>query len=604
MAYVMVISIGPVQGFIASARRTSDFAYGSRLLSELAKAIALKLEAEEHTLVFPAGDLAAIPGVPNKLVAVIEHGEPQAIASALEAALQTKLEGLYEDTFEQVTGINQQIAWSQIRDLPRFYWAAAAFEEPAGYADGRNRAEALLAARKNTRAFTPVTWGAHRPKSSITGEMESVLPNPNPNDPADAENRWQVYRAGPHEHLSGVDLLKRHGGVKMPFPSTSHMAAKPFMRRVQENAGKNEALQELWNCYVKEVPPDIMEYEKEEYPFFGANDGALLFEERLSAYAREPQWQAGVETALPHLRTFLEEARKQGYGSPDPYYAILLGDGDGMGEVIDKLAQHGGLKAHQALSKALDQFVTAAHELITSHDGAPVYIGGDDVLALLPLHTVLECANAVAEKFATTLAPVTKPYDLKPSLSAGIAIVHHLVPLTDAVDLARAAEKIAKSVKGKNALAITISRRSGGDYTVKAQRAALVERLKQFIGLFATDKLPSGVAYEIRDLVLRLDLDPEKDADPNLRMAARQDVLRIFKRKQTQGKEIEPETLQYIRKQLGLDANGQAPVDLIEDANGQAPVDLIELAHELVVARALADADHVRLKKENCDEQE
>ncbi len=602
MAYVMVISIGPVQGFIASARRTSDFAYGSRLLSELAKAIALKLEAEEHTLVFPAGDLAAIPGVPNKLVAVIEHGEPQAIASALEDALQTQLEGLYKDTLKRVTGIDQQIAWSQIRDLPRFYWAAAAFEEPAGYADGRNRAEALLAARKNTRAFTPVTWGAHSPKSSITGEMESVLPKPTPNDPADAKNRWQVYRAGPHEHLSGVDLLKRHGGVKMPFPSTSHMAAKPYMMRfVNPVHSVHSDVQDAWNEYTAQLKSsEISEQEQappqHQIPFFGEVDGAVLFEERLDEYEVGKDTKGG-------LRKFLAAAAKHGYGSPDPYYAILLGDGDGMGKVIDELAKHGYAR-HQELSGALDEFVREAQEIIERHSGAPIYIGGDDVLALLPLHTVLQCADEVAEAFADKLSTVAAGLEPQPSLSAGIAIVHHLVPLTDAVDLARAAEKIAKSVKGKNALAITISRRSGGDYTVKAQRAALVERLKQFIGLFAKDKLPSGVAYEIRDLVLRLDLDPEKDADPTLRRAARQDVLRIFKRKQTQGQEIEPETLQYIRKQLGLDANGQAPVDLIEDANGQAPVDLIELAHELVVARALADADHVRLKKENCNEQE
>ena len=100
MAYVMVISIGPVQGFIASARRTSDFAYGSRLLSELAKAIALKLHTDGHTLVFPAGNLAAIPGVPNKLVAVIKRGEPQAIADELCKALFERLHKLYRPVLD------------------------------------------------------------------------------------------------------------------------------------------------------------------------------------------------------------------------------------------------------------------------------------------------------------------------------------------------------------------------------------------------------------------------------------------------------------------------------------------------------------------------
>ena len=40
MEYLFLASIGPVQSFIASARRTRDLWFGSMLLSELAKAAA------------------------------------------------------------------------------------------------------------------------------------------------------------------------------------------------------------------------------------------------------------------------------------------------------------------------------------------------------------------------------------------------------------------------------------------------------------------------------------------------------------------------------------------------------------------------------------
>lgn len=134
MAYIMVISIGPVQGFIASARRTSDFAYGSWLLSELAKAIALKLHTGGHTLIFPHADSAELKpntplNVPNKLIAQIHMDDPaevEALAGALEGALQARLKKLCEDAFKAVKEIDQQrreIAWAQIADLPQFYWA-------------------------------------------------------------------------------------------------------------------------------------------------------------------------------------------------------------------------------------------------------------------------------------------------------------------------------------------------------------------------------------------------------------------------------------------------------------------------------------------------
>lgn len=40
MKYLMIFSIGPVQEFIATARRSRDLWYGSWMLSELSKAAA------------------------------------------------------------------------------------------------------------------------------------------------------------------------------------------------------------------------------------------------------------------------------------------------------------------------------------------------------------------------------------------------------------------------------------------------------------------------------------------------------------------------------------------------------------------------------------
>ena len=52
--YVLIISIGPVQGFIAAARRSRDLWSGSWLLSEMAKACAYSLHKRKVELIFPA----------------------------------------------------------------------------------------------------------------------------------------------------------------------------------------------------------------------------------------------------------------------------------------------------------------------------------------------------------------------------------------------------------------------------------------------------------------------------------------------------------------------------------------------------------------------
>lgn len=51
--YVLLLSVGPVQSFIASARTSRDLWSGSWLLSEIAKAVAKMLKENQAELVFP-----------------------------------------------------------------------------------------------------------------------------------------------------------------------------------------------------------------------------------------------------------------------------------------------------------------------------------------------------------------------------------------------------------------------------------------------------------------------------------------------------------------------------------------------------------------------
>ncbi len=83
-----------------------------------------------------------------------------------------------------------------------------------------------------------------------------------------------------------------------------------------------------------------------------------------------------------------------GRHEPQPYYAILLADGDRMGKVID----HHGRAAHEKLSKVLVDFAASVYGVVRRHQGSLVYSGGDDVLALLPLHTAVACAAELAER--------------------------------------------------------------------------------------------------------------------------------------------------------------------------------------------------------------
>lgn len=125
-------------------------------------------------------------------------------------------------------------------------------------------------------------------------------------------------------------------------------------------------------------------------------------------------------------------------------------------------------------------------------------------MALLPLHTALMAARALADRFREAMAPFGRE-GRAPSLSVGLAVVHHLEPLQDALDLARRAEKWAKEGEPKrNALCVAYSPRSGAERLVRGrwdENPPLTRRLLRYADLLRAGEVPSRAAYELLALV-------------------------------------------------------------------------------------------------------
>ena len=477
-SYLFTVSIGPVQEFIATARRSRDLWFGSWLLSELSKAAAKTIVAcnSLDSLIFPAPasavdlDAGTSLNVANKILAIVQ-GDPEPLARSVKGAIERRLHDIRDGAFLDMGRVNQGVATQQIDDLVEYFWAALPLDNPQSYRLVRRRLEGLMAARKVTRDFSAVPWGSEAPKSSLDGTRESVIPEelfPTRQDSRSTRDDriktlYDSYGAGSAERLSGVDLLKRRGhrGNEAHFPSTSHMASLPFLLRLDWAAPD---VAEPWSQYLAHlrslhVRPETIP------PRYGAVgpggfDGSVLYEGRL-ADALEGEKLRQAQNAL---RGFLSKAA--GEARPLPYYALLLADGDGMGKAIDA---QGDADRHRALSRELDGFAGEVKRIVEHrrYRGALVYAGGDDVLAFVPVHTALSCAQELAREFRDRLERFTYPDGeggtAKPTLSVGVVISHHLEPLSDALALAREAEKTAQRVPRKNALAVTVSKRSGAD---------------------------------------------------------------------------------------------------------------------------------------------
>ncbi len=147
------------------------------------------------------------------------------------------------------------------------------------------------------------------------------------------------------------------------------------------------------------------------------------------------------------------------------YYAVLQADGDSLGKLISGDTKPDELS--NELSKRLFEFASVSEKIIKAYRGEPIFIGGDDVLAFVPvisnisevcLKTIMDLACELSEEYIKIVGNGS----LDATLSVGINIAYNKFPLSTALKNARGQlfDK-AKKKEGKNCLAISLTKHSG-----------------------------------------------------------------------------------------------------------------------------------------------
>lgn len=639
--YLFLMTIGPVQEFIATARRTRDLWYGSWMLSELSRAAAEAILTDNrNTLIFPDPsvikstdtDAAHEPAsVANKIVAKIETDNIEKAARYIKRAVIRRMSILRTEAFKSISdwsSADQKLAKQQVAKLLECYWAAVPLIHEDRYYEQRKLLEEVISARKATRQFTQVQLTEEQgryPKSSLDGKHESVIrESAYPDRKNDVQQRrkklkalYASFGAKQAERLSGVDLLKRRGNYKddqADFPSTSHFAAVPFIEQLVKKHG-NDKIRNMFNEYRTSLETLItdqrmvrLEKLNERYRLAFAAldnyDASILYMSRLAEEidVKDEETRRSAEQAL---QNFLKHAANE--AQPKAYYAILQADGDSMGKVIDNQKS---IAAHQMLSGRLAAFAKAARSIVEQYRGALVYAGGDDVLALLPVDSVLQCAHDLHSRFDEFVgidyrcATCAKPQFVdeacrSPTLSIGVAICHHLEPLNDALILVGNAEKAAKHVPGKNGLAISVDKRSGEPQQIAGGWAGdsnFFTRVQSWLRLMQDNELSAGAPYELRDLTERLGEPRElKDEFQSQHRAIAEEAGRIIERKRGKRGSEEASKLEILslREWLGLPEKKPTNDIPVSNAPGDGKqsrkqkLTVRQLADELIVAREL-----------------
>lgn len=537
MKYLLAISIGPVQEFISAARRTRDLWFGSQLLSEISRATA---RAIPHGLIFPSSVHAK--NVANVILAEIDDLDPAKIAENAKRAAAAEWKRVAEDVRSRITsrfpGVIRSQTWAnQVDDVIETYsaWVPRTDE----YSADRRRVNRMLGGRKNARDFRVAIGEAGIPKSSLDGQRESVLERSIP-----PEVRHEL-RLSDGEQLDVVGLVKRLGFGKRTYPSVARLAADSWVQGVKDEDGFAELVAECERL----VSRGLHRIQDSLFSDF-AFEGTAVFVDRHHDLSTE----LGVSKAdlLPLSRSIARLS-----GKPNPYLAVLVADGDGMGKALDQLK---GADEHREFSSKLAGFAGGVEEIVSLHRGVLVYSGGDDVLAFLPVNESLACASSLSQKFST-LTGLT--------LSVGIGIGHFMENLEDLLQYGRDAEKAAKSVDGKNALAVHVHKRGGAPIEVQASwKDGLHDRLAKIASLMNDRQLSGRVAYDLRRLADLYNDWPEE----TVAVAIQRDVERILSAKKPDGGASGTDTIRELIKKRVTNSKT-----------------LEEFAKELLVARLLAE---------------
>lgn len=336
------------------------------------------------------------------------------------------------------------------------------------------------------------------------------------------------------------ELLHEVLGEADKFPSTTELAARNFIKKLTNKFSITYA----------------------EYP---ALVNAL----------HESELEGGDDEQSKAVKEIIEEGKKKGIKltDRDKYYAVLLMDGDKMGDLVNGKIHdatwddvlHPELKmrfenssfqkdspirkvgkkekriinpsVHAAISDSLNSFARfGVAPVIRQNGGRLIYAGGDDVCAVLPLDSALDAAEKICKAYRMKFVaytkngaiPINKADDCTGkfamhlgdtdgiSISGAIIIAHHKEPLREVLrDAHSVLDSIAKNRCGRNAFAIRLKKRSGGDrdiafkwdavnpflpYKPNELRETLLQSFKSVMKTIADSEASTSLIYKMEQL--------------------------------------------------------------------------------------------------------
>jgi CRISPR-associated protein Cmr2 len=440
---LVVVSLPGVQRIIGEARSTADLWAGSEIVGRLARRAAVVAVANDAELVIPHAVDAGV--VPNRVVLLGPLGSGPLIGRRAADAARECWGQLYGRVFP-----DGGAACSP--GFPLVQWVSVPGD--VSYAERWSRGQRLLVARRRVHDFAPVAMRG-RQLCSLSPRWAAVPP------PVGlAEHEKDV--------LSAVNWVKRRlprseedGG----FPSTASIASAPYRARLAATlppaaAALRKAALDL-GLRGESPVLGLPEAGDAEQRWWLRSAGPWIYPGmwNVAALSRE-LGRDGREIAAAVAAG--DAAAKELPGEPGDHLAVLAQDLDDMGRYLSGVSEGADgqrlvvtAEGHRAVAERLAAVAATQRGVLREPGvlGVPIYLGGDDLLALVPAATALEAARRCRDALRGTTLPTA---------STAVLFFHRRSGLQGAIAGARSLLELAKgSVPGKDGLAIGYLRRSG-----------------------------------------------------------------------------------------------------------------------------------------------
>lgn len=484
--HLFLFTIGPVQSFIAHARKTQDLYTGSFLLSHLIDFAMKELKNEKKVinckLIFPSEN---IESKPNRFIAEIESDDVKSVGGKLENFVKEEFENIAQNVLGSLSkkydrGFEDSFL-KQIKTHLQIYWVAIPLNND--YPQIYSELEKTIGAIKNVRVFKQLNNGEGRVgrKCSLCGERNVLFYKKTSSGkvPAyiqkDAIELKDEYKLNPGEGLCTVCFTKRFYKKNQSFPSTAEISLMDKIPEDDLNTFKNKKL-----------------------------DPQLFFEENLTKdYFKKFKIKIPLEE-VKKLRKKILDKNNLKSKNLSKYYVLIMLDGDRMGKWLsgESLGEKEKIRLedfHNKLSKALGDYADKVKKIIKEPRGKLVYAGGDDLLAFVNLNHLFDVLIDLRKEFPKfEELGFNIKNGCKSTASAGIVIAHYKTPLSEVLKWARKMEKKeakAEEKGGRDAFAIAVLKHSGEiDKTVwkwnedNENKSLRIELLKELVKELNDDK--------------------------------------------------------------------------------------------------------------------